>query len=422
MSRLIDSLWEGSPDAFGPRRARKPCRYQAYLPDPLMDLELDLAGDLAADLVDAEVALASFDAKALASGDLEHLARFLLRAEAVASSKIEGLTIGSRRLARHEAKVAHGEASIDETANAVLGNIEAMRLAVGDIAAAPTIDMNHITELHRALMALSPTPEIGGSIRTTQNWIGGNDFNPCQADFVPPPPDQVERLLADLCAFANRDDVPPVAQAGLVHAQFETIHPFADGNGRTGRALIHVVLRRRGAARSFVPPISLALATNSSGYVSGLTKYRYVGKPGSAAARAGLTDWFNVFIAATQRAVADAGQLGEDLAALAAHWRVMVTARRGSTAQRALPILLTHPVVTVDDVASLVGVSFQSANSAVATLTEAGVLTSTGNAARNRLFEARDVFALLTKYERSLATVSGDTRNDGPVRPVPGRR
>jgi len=113
-------------------------------------------------------------------------------------------------------------------------------------------------------MEHSDQPDISGQVRTTQNWIGGNDFNPCQAAFVPPPPEYLAGLLEDLCLFINRDDLPGTVQAGIVHAQFETIHPFADGNGRTGRALIHVVLKRRGLARHLVPPISLALATRAS--------------------------------------------------------------------------------------------------------------------------------------------------------------
>jgi Fic family protein len=212
-----------------------------------------------------------------------------------------------------------------------------------------------------------------------------------------------------------------VAQAGLVHAQFETIHPFADGNGRTGRALIHVILRRRNAATSFVPPVSLALATNTSGYISGLTAFRYVGEPDTKAAGEAVSRWLEVFITATRRAVADAGQLGADLAVLESQWKAAVASRRGSSAERALTVLLTHPVVTVDDLASMTGVSYQAANTAVTRLVDGGVLTSTGSAARNRLFEARDVFTLLTKYERSLATLSGDTRADQPARPVPDR-
>ncbi len=422
MGRLIAKTWSGSPDAFGARRNRRPCRYEAYVPDRLSEAVLEWGPEMAADVVDVEVALAAFDTQAGQRADLEQLARFLLRAEAVASSRIEGLRIGSRRLARHEAGVAHGSPPRDETADAVLGSILAMRMAVDDVAAASIVTTDHILDMHRTLMDRSPNPEVGGIVRDRQNWVGGTDFNPCAAEFVPPPPEFVEPLLDDLCAFINRDDLPAVVQAGLVHAQFETIHPFADGNGRTGRALIHVVLRRRSAATQYVPPVSLALATDSRAYIAGLNAYRYDGPASSPVASKAMRMWLEVFLAATGRAVADASRLGQDLDALEARWRSAVSPRRGSAADRVLLQLLTHPVVTVDDVASLSGVSFQAANQAVQRLVAARVLQATGTAARYRLFETPDVFDLLTRYERSVASPSGDTRRDLPARPVPDRR
>jgi Fic family protein len=206
-------------------------------------------------VVDAERALAAFGGPG--EHHLDQLARFLLRAEAVASSKIEGLQVNSRRLARHEAKLAAGVQDQDATADAVLGNVKAMNHAVQSVAMAEKIEVKDLLDIHLALMEHSDQPEIAGLIRTKQNWIGGNNFNPCQAAFVPPPPEYVDTLLEDLCTFVNRDDLPGTVQAGLAHAQFETIHPFADGNGRTGRALIQVVLKRRGLTRDFIPPISL---------------------------------------------------------------------------------------------------------------------------------------------------------------------
>lgn len=422
MGRHIPSMWSGSPDAFGSRRNRRPCRYEAYVPEALSDAVLEWGAEMAADVVDVEVALAAFDTQVGQRTDLEQLARFLLRAESVASSRIEGLRVGSRRLARHEASIAHGVASKDETADAVLGSIQAMRLAIDDVATAASVAPDHILAMHSSLIDRSPNPELGGQVRDRQNWVGGNEFNPCGAEFVPPPPEFVEPLLVDLCEFINRDDLPAVVQAGLVHAQFETIHPFADGNGRTGRALIHVVLSRRSAVTQYVPPVSLALATDSRAYIAGLNAYRYDGTAGSPTAREATRKWLEVFLSATGRAVADAARLAHDLDALEARWRAAVSPRRGSAADRALLQILTHPVVTVDDVASLTGVSFQAANQAVQRLVSAGVLKSTGNAARNRLFEAPDVFDLLTRHERSVATPSGDTRGDAPVRPVPDPR
>src|SRR5207244_6049511 len=110
--------------------------------------------------------------------------------------------------------------------------------------------------------------------RDQQNWSGGSSHNPCSAAFVPPPSDRVRALMEDLCRFCDEDSLPAVAQAALVHAQFETIHPFADGNGRTGRALIHVILRRRDLAPSYVPPISVILGAKRDRYIAGLTAFR----------------------------------------------------------------------------------------------------------------------------------------------------
>lgn len=424
MATTTRRRWAADPNAYGPRRYRRPCDYEAYTPDLLNEHDLVFAGDLVADLSEVEAALATFDHQARARHDFEQLARFLLRAEAVASSKIEGLQVSSARLARHEARRSHKQAGpeSDATAEAVLGNVEAMRLAVMSLSERDDITVEDILKLHDELMRHSDHPDLGGQTRTEQNWIGGNDFNPCGADFVPPPPEDVEPLLNDLALFINTDLLPAVVQAGIVHAQFETIHPFADGNGRTGRALIHVVLRRRGLATSFVPPISLALATESSRYVSGLTAYRYLGEPGSAEATAGIRTWLEVFLTATQRATADASALADRTEQLERLWRSRVSARADSAAMRLLPELIGNPVVSVADVQSLTGVSAPAAQRAIATLVDGEVLHPIGNKLRGRLYEATEVFEALTDYERSMATSSGDTRSEQPSRPVPYRR
>lgn len=420
MSQLIKEIWHASPDAYGPRKHRRPCAYSAYVPDQLSAHALDLSAELAADVADTERALATFGSAS--EHNLEQLARFLLRAEAVASSKIEGLQVNSRRLARHEAKVGVGAHDPDATADAVLGNVKAMTLAVQSVAKVERVELKHLLEIHAALMENSDRPEIAGLVRTKQNWIGGNDFNPCQASFVPPPPEYVDELLTDLCSFINRDDLPGTIQAGMAHAQFETIHPFADGNGRTGRALIHVVLKRRGLAKNFIPPISLALATRATAYVDGLSSFRYVGAPDSSAAKAGLRDWLDLFLSATRRATDDAVALQSNLLELEAAWRAAVNPRSGSAADRLLPELIANPVVTATDVSRLTGVSRSAAFTALEALVEAGVLHSVGSQQRYRLFEAPRVFEIVTDYERASATESGNTRGEQPKRVVPYRR
>ena len=228
-----------------------------------------LDGDVAADVADAESAIARLNVAATSLIDTEALARILLRAESVASSKIEGLEVGARRLLRAEAARGLGDAPSDVTALEVLGNIDAMVAAIRSADEGEPMTIALLLDLHRRLLAGTRLEAHGGRLREVQNWIGGSDYNPCSAAFVPAPPELVEHLMVDLVAFSNSDTLPAVAQAAVAHAQFETIHPFVDGNGRTGRALIHLILRRRGLAPRVLPPVSLILArprTTSAGW------------------------------------------------------------------------------------------------------------------------------------------------------------
>ena len=117
----------------------------------------------------------------------------------------------------------------------MLNNIEAMNWAIEHLSdPKKKITTGDLLDIHQHLLAGTRLDEYAGKIRTEQNWIGGSSYNPCSAAFVPPPHEQVEDLLDDLCAFCNLDSLPAIAQAAIAHAQFETIHPFVDGNGRTG--------------------------------------------------------------------------------------------------------------------------------------------------------------------------------------------
>ena len=141
---------------------------------------------------------------------------------------------------RADAARRMGEEPRDVTAREVLANIDAMAGGIEAVEHGGLISVDTVLDLHRRLMAGSRLEDHGGRIRTEQNWIGGSDYNPCSAAFVPPPPEEVPGLLEDLLAFCNDDSLPALAQAAIAHAQFETIHPFADGNGRAGRSLIHL--------------------------------------------------------------------------------------------------------------------------------------------------------------------------------------
>lgn len=423
MSKVMKRRWRSDLGGTGlTRRDSRPCDYEAYVPDTLVDRRFTFDGDVAADIADAEAAIGRLNAHATALVDTEALARILLRAEAVASSRIEGLEIGARRLLHAEAVRSLQESSSDVTATEVLGNIDAMVYGVERVGEGDDITVDLLLEVHRRLVAKTRLEQYGGTFRQVQNWIGGSDYNPCSAVFVPPPHEILPDLVADLCAFCNTDDLPAVAQAAIAHAQFETIHPFVDGNGRTGRALIHLVLRRRGLALRVLPPVSLVLATMARTYIDGLTQFRYVGSPTSPKAMEGVNAWVARFAGACTRAVVDATTFEERAAHMEMEWRERLgTIRANSATDVLLKALPGAPVVTVDSAATLIGRSFKPANDAIGRLVDEGILRQVTIGRRNRAFEAPEVIEAFTALERQLASDTGDTRTSKPVRRVPQR-
>lgn len=423
MSYFVKEYWlsDGSGATRGDRRG---CEYAAYVPDPLVGRSFTFDGEVAADVADAEAAILRLNAAPSSLSNTEGIARLLLRAEAVASSRIEGLRIGARRLLRVEA--AHefgGGGKSDVTAEEVLGNINAMAsaLKMADDGGAVTVDT--ILAVHEQLLIGTELAEYGGRLRDVQNWIGGSSYNPCSAAFVPPPPSEVPSLLADLAEFCSDDLLPAVAQAAIAHAQFETIHPFVDGNGRTGRALVHLILRRRGLAPHVVPPASLVLATLASDYVAGLTAYRHEGDSRSAEAAAGVNQWVALFAGCCVRAVRDSDDFETRVRGIQESWRSRLgTVRSNSTTDLLLTALPGTPVITVSGAASVLGRSFRAANRAIGELVDAGVLHQVNVGRRNRAFEAADIIEAFSDFERGLASPTGDTLSDPPVRPVPARR
>ena len=410
MAHLEQRRWPEEASGWT-RRDRRPCEYAVYRPDAVAGRGFVIDGDVAADVADAEAALVYLDASVSALGNTEALARLLLRAECVASSRIEGLEVGARRLLRADAARTLGDPVSDVTAGEVLANIDAMSWGLGAVEPRAEITLETLLETHRRLMAGTRLSEHGGRIRTQQNWIGGSDFNPCSAAFVPPPPDAVPGLLEDLMAFCNEDMLPALAQAAIAHAQFETIHPFVDGNGRTGRVLLHLVLRRRRLGVRIVAPISLVLATWATDYVGGLMGTRYVGPADSPAAMAGVNRWVALLASACGRAVEDAGWFEARVRELQASWieRVGPT-RRDSTVRHLIQALAGMPVLSTASAARATDRSFQATSQAVKRLADAGVLRQITVGRRNRAFEAPELIDTFTTLERRLASPTADTR------------
>jgi Fic family protein len=388
---LIPKTWESTPDLDAPARYRRACRYEAFVPDDLASFRLSLSAEAAGVVTEAEGAVRALNA--VAQPARAPLGRFLLRTESIASSKVEGLQLGVRDLARAEARMETGGRR-SGTAVEILANIAAMETAITEAAAAPRFGQREILAIHRRLMEHDIRSRIGGRFRTGQNWIGGNDYNPCGADFVPPPVEEVPRLLDDLCHAVNGELLPTVVQAALVHAQFETIHPFDDGNGRTGRALIHVVLRRRGVAPAYVPPISVILARGRTRYIEGLTLFR----------SDTVVGWIEQFSAATTESANLARRYLAQVEALMERWRRMLSGasrpRADATAWAVINVLPAHPVITAPVAAAATGRSKGPIYDGLAQLQDAGVLIPLSTSLRNQSWEATGLLDLLEALEQ----------------------
>lgn len=387
---LVRRTWESNSWLDAPAKYRRACHYDAFVPDELARLAIELTGEIAGVLSDAD----SFVRRLNADEDiaLAPLAHLLLRTESIASSKIEGLQVGARQLARAEVEGAGN--AVSTTAAELIDNIAAMELAIEQAASVRSFGRDDIIAIHERLMRHAPNARVAGVIRAEQNWIGGNDYNPCAADFVPPPPEAIDGLLDDLCTAVNDDLLPPLVQAALVHAQFETIHPFADGNGRTGRALIHVVLKRRGVAPRFVPPISVVFAAARDRYIAGLTAFR----------ANGLNQWIEQFAAATAKAASLAEGYLAEIKHLRDGWRRRLAEhtdapREDAAAWKIIDQLPGHPIITTQLAEQLTGRATSAVYVAIDQLAAAGVLSPTSDSRRNRSWEAVGLLPIIERLE-----------------------
>ncbi len=248
--------------------------------------------------------------------------------------------------------------------------------------------------IHATLMEGEPDRVTPGAFRREQNWIGGRLDSPRDARFIPPPDDELEPLIDDLMAFARDTDLPPMAAAAIAHAQFETIHPFLDGNGRVGRCLIHIVLRRSGVAPAFVPPVSTVLAARPEQYVDGLVAFR----EGSVAT------WCASFAGALETAARESSRLAEQIRAKQSEWRTRAgSPRRDSAAARIIRVLPAEPSLSAGTVRAAIGSSHQRALDGLKLLAEAGILRQITEGGYDRQYAADELFDLIESFEERVA-------------------
>jgi Fic family protein len=234
-------------------------------------------------------------------------------------------------------------------------------------------------------MEPDPYADNPGAWRSVQNWIGGSDYSPVGAMYVPPPPELVGDLMADLLVFAGRTDLPILAQAAIAHAQFESIHPFTDGNGRIGRALISAILHRRGLTRRVTVPLASAMLADTDHYFTQLTAYRR----GDA----------QQFVAYVSGAALHASEAAEEsaarLAGLPARWCDIARPRANSADEALINNLLDVPIFNADTARGITGTTDASTYKALNRLTESGILEVLSTGARNRIWAASDILVEL---------------------------
>lgn len=363
-------------------RADRHVTYAVAVVPRIAEQQLVLPSDVASDLEQAALSLGRLDAAA----ELDASVVPLLRAESSASSRIEQIEVRQR----HVGRALEGIAT-KRSAREVAANVQALRTAV-DIADRSDL---HVAAIHAIHSTLMPDERWAGQVRDAQSWIGGSDHSPRDARYVPPPPDHVVDLLEDLIAFMVRNDIPSLAQAAVAHAQFECIHPYVDGNGRTGRALIHVILRRRGVVTRGIAPLSLALVADRQAYFDGLVRYQ----------QGDLHAWLSQFARAAEHAARAGRDLAQRLAALRGEWdRVdaIVGVRSDAVVRRILAGLSSHPVTDANRAAERYGVTPTAARAALNQLEDAGILRQVSVARGARVWEAHEIFAILDDIERDV--------------------
>lgn len=371
--------WARTGDEIGSRRALFNARgdYRAAVPPFIASAPVDLAAATIALADDASHELARFDAEV---GTIAApFASILLRSESASSSEVENLTSSAKQVALAEI----GE-SKSGNARLVVANVRAMDAA---IALSERLDAHSILAMQEALLR-DTAPEFVGRWRDQQVWIGGGSISPHAATFVPPHQSRVPDLIADLVSFGRRTDVPVLAQAAIAHAQFETIHPFPDGNGRTGRALLQGMLRHGRLTRNVSVPVSAGLLQDTDAYFHALTEYR-----------SGSADVIVATVAeAAFAAVTNGRTLVNDIQAVAARWDGQVIARSDSSAHRVKNYLLRQPVVNTKTVAAELGISEVAAQGAIDRLVAADVLTKVSAGNRNRIWQAPEILAALDAF------------------------
>ena len=375
------------------RYERQPTGYRAFIPNPLPpDPPPALEGELQAALAQAGLELGRLDGSVQTLPNPELFVLMYVRKEAVLSSRIEGTQSSLQDVLAAEAQVLSSTQPRDVAE--VVNYVNAMNHGLERLKDLP-VSVRLIREIHgRLLRNVRGSHLTPGELRTSQNWIGPAGCTIGEATFVPPPPRAVPDALGDLERFLHTvDDVPALIKVGLAHAQFETIHPFLDGNGRVGRLLITFLLTERRILQQPVLYISYYFAAHRQSYYDHLQAVRD---------RGDWESWLLFFLRGVAEVSAEAAATARRILLLREDHRKAVTDNLGRAAgngHRVLEHLYEKPITSVSDIRQLTGTTYPAANQLVARLVDCGVLREITGRARNRVFAYQSYIDLFERLE-----------------------
>ena len=362
------------------RYVNQPTGYRAFIPAPLPpDPPIDLIGELTRLLSEADRALGRLDGSVLTLPNPDLFVFMYVRKEAVLSSQIEGTQSSLQDVLAAEAQLF--DLGLPRDVNEVVNYVRAMNHGVARLAELP-VSVRLVREIHAELLRgvrggkLQP-----GDLRRSQNWIGPAGCTLTTATFVPPPHHSVPEALGELEKFLHRaDDLPPLVKIALAHVQFETIHPFLDGNGRVGRLLITFLLTERGILHKPVLYLSHYFKQHRQAYYDHLQAVRD---------RGAWEEWLAFFLRGVVEVAGEAAETARRIQQLREQHRAAITAQLGRTAgngHKILESLFDRPILSVQDVQKITGTTYAAANSLISRMVKVGVLDEMTGFARNRRF------------------------------------
>ncbi len=360
--------------------------YKSFVPNPLPPVPpIELSEDIVGLLVKANSQLAVLESIAARIPNVELFISMYVRKEALMSSQIEGTQATLEDIL---------DPMLDTNTNRniadVVNYIKATEFAITRLQTLPLCN-RLIKETHAVLMkGVRGQEKNPGEFRYSQNWIGGQGSTLKNARYIPPSPDDMQNAMSDLEKYINTDDLDALIQAALIHYQFETIHPFLDGNGRVGRLLITLFLMDKGILTTPALYISYFLKKNRVEYYDRMTEVRTKGN---------YEQWIIFFLQAIMESAGDATSTIDELITLH-DTNTSVISKLGRASKNTMLVfdyLESNPIIDIGKTAEALSITFNTASSAVRRLVDAGILVQTGGGGRNRTFAYEAYLDILRK-------------------------